>query len=389
MTPANPSSPPRLGWSAATAVALLFLVTALLFHWRELEQPRLLDFTNFYATGRLALAGEAASAYDSAGLAAAQAAVVGPTGAEMPYPYPPAFMLLTAPFAFLSYPLALAAWVLCGAFFYLWASRRFGSLPLAAAQPPVLLNAMIGQTGFLTGGLLLLGSRWLAERPDKAGLLLGLLVLKPQLALMLPVAVVAARAWAAIPAAIASAAAVLLLGTLLLGIDTAQAFLASSGDFTALLTGDRLTWPELASPFALARDLGLGAGPAAIIQLAFMAFAATLVWLSWRGGWEQRVPILCVASLAASPYLQSYDSLPLLAAIAWFATTAPAKALLLYGLSALPLVSQSELASLPNSLPLATLLALLLLWHERRSQQAQITPTRLPAASNMPRISPT
>ncbi len=370
-------------------MALLFLVTALLFHWRELEQPRLLDFTNFYATGRLALAGEAASAYDPAGLAVAQAAVIGPTGAEMPYPYPPAFMLLTAPFALLSYPIALAAWALCGAIFYLWASRGFGSLPLAAAQPPVLLNAMIGQTGFLTGGLLLLGSRWLAERPHKAGLLLGLLVLKPQLALMLPVAVIAARAWSAIPAAMVSAAAVLLLGTLLLGTDAARAFLASSGDFTALLTGDRLTWSELASPFALACDLGLGAGPAAILQLVSMAFAAALVWLSWREGWEQRVPILCVASLAASPYLQSYDCLPLLAAIAWFATTAPAKAVLLYLLSALPLVSQSELASLPNSLPLATLLALLLLWHERRSQEAQITPTRLPAASNMPRISPT
>jgi len=268
-------------------------------------------------------------------------------------------------------------------------SRQFGSLPLAAAQPAVLLNAMIGQTGLLTGGLLLLGSRLLVACPRAAGLLLGLLVLKPQLALMLPVAVVAARAWSAILPAILSAAALLLLGTQLLGTDALQAFFAASGEFTALLAGDRLSWPELASPFALARDVGLGVGPAAVLQFAFTAFAAVLVWLSWRDGWAQRVPILCVASLAASPYLQSYDTLPLLAAVAWFATSAPAKAALLYALSAVPLISQSDLAVLPNTLPLATLLAVLLLWRERRGQEAQMTPTRFPAASNMPSISPT
>ena len=381
---------PRLGWAAAMAVALLFAAMVVAFHLRDVGRPMLLDFTNFWATGRLALGGEAAAAYDPAALAAAQAAAVGPTSAVMPYPYPPAFMLVTAPFALLDYHFAFALWVVAGFALFLWAGTRMAPAPLVAAQPAVLINGMIGQTGFLTGAILLAGARLLGERPFRAGLLLGLLVLKPQLALMLPVAVIAARAWPAIGGALLSALVLLGAGLVAFGADSTRAFLAVAGEFDGIVGGDRLSWNELASPFGLLRDLGGTAGPAMVVQLACAGFAAVLCWKSWREGWAQRGPILCTASLVASPYLQSYDTLPMLAAIAWFRPHAPVKALALYLFCLVPVASQSDLVALPNSLPAAALLALALLWHERRQDEAdQITPTRLPAASNMPRISPT
>ena len=198
------------------------------------------------------------------------------------------------------------------------------------------------------------------------------------------------RAWPAIGGALLSASVLLGAGLVAFGAESYRAFLAMVGEFGGIVGGDRLSWNELASPFGLLRDLGGTAGPAMVVQLACAGFAAVLCWKSWREGWAQRGPILCTASLVASPYLQSYDTLPMLAAIAWFRPHAPVKALALYLFCLVPVASQSDLVALPNSLPAAALLALALLWHERRQDEAdQITPTRLPAASNMPRISPT
>jgi len=379
----------RLGWCAAVAIASVFGVLALLFHLREISEPRLLDFTNLWATGKLALHGHAADAYDPALLAAAQAQAVGRTDAVMPYPYPPAFLLITAPLALLPYHLAFAAWVLAGVTFFLWAARSMAPPCFAAAQPAMLINGMIGQTGFFTGGLLLLGARRLVERPWSAGLILGLLILKPQLALMLPLAVVAARAWPAIGGALVTIGSLFVAALLLFGLDTHLAFARMIGGFGKLMGGGELSWNEFASPYALAVSLGLGFSVAATAQLLCAGFAAALCWKSWHERWAQRVPIVCTASLLASPYLQSYDSLPLLAAIAWFGGRRPGTALALYLLCLLPVASQSDLVQWPNTIPLASLLALALLWRERRQDIGQITPTFLPAASNMPRISPT
>ena len=73
----------------------------------------------------------------------------------MPFPYPPAYLALVAPFGLLPFPLAMAIWIACTFAFYLWAARRL--IPrsgwLAAAFPAVYANATDGQNAFLTVGL--------------------------------------------------------------------------------------------------------------------------------------------------------------------------------------------------------------------------------------------
>jgi hypothetical protein len=54
------------------------------------------------------------------------------------------------------------------------------------ANPPALVDLMIGQTGFLTTGIYLFGLTLLPSSPFAAGAILGLLLIKPQLALLLP-----------------------------------------------------------------------------------------------------------------------------------------------------------------------------------------------------------
>ena len=65
------------------------------------------------------------------------------------------------------------------------------------AMPPVLINAITGQAGFLIAALFIGGMALLPKRPLLGGMLLGLMVIKPQLGLVLPFALAAGREWRA------------------------------------------------------------------------------------------------------------------------------------------------------------------------------------------------
>jgi len=83
-----------------------------------------------------------------------QAGVVG----FAPWMYPPTFILLVLPLAYLPYLIAWAGWLCVTALPYLLTLRqilpdRLG-LPFALAAPPAFFNLMYGQTGFLTAGLI-------------------------------------------------------------------------------------------------------------------------------------------------------------------------------------------------------------------------------------------
>src|SRR5205814_7022046 len=90
--------------------------------------------------------------------------------------------------------------------------------------PGAAVNLFFGQNGILStvllgGGVLLLGSR-----PILAGVLLGLLAYKPQLAVLAPFALLAGREWRALAAAILSQIALGLLSLLVLGAEPWFAF---------------------------------------------------------------------------------------------------------------------------------------------------------------------
>src|SRR4029077_284984 len=76
---------------------------------------------------------------------------------------------------------------------------HLGSLILA---PAVAFNIGSGQNAFLTSALLIGGFILLPSRPGAGGVLLGVLTYKPQLWLLAPVALVAAREWRALAATV-------------------------------------------------------------------------------------------------------------------------------------------------------------------------------------------
>ncbi len=303
----------------AMAVSLCFLflvVTALVTILRD---PYQMDFISWWAAGRLALEGQAPLAYDFAAHRAVelQATMV----AGIPFGYPPAFLLLAAPFALFPYPPAAVAWVILtwGAYALavrLWAPRAWW---LAMAMPPLLINAITGQAGFLIAALFIGGMTLLPKRPLLGGLLLGLIVIKPQLGLVLPLALAAGREWRAFIGAASSSLGLLLAGLLTFGWQAYVAWFGNAGLYSSVVADGLAGWQRMASVYAALRFDGLGAVPAWIAQGVVALIAVAACCLLWRRSADRgvRAGSLAAATALASPYLFGYDTLLLILPLAW------------------------------------------------------------------------
>ena len=127
---------PRLFLALYLAIGLLWVGLAHGLIDR-MGKPLGTDFIDVWAAGRLALAGEPQAAWDWARHGEAEREAVG--GADIPYygwHYPPIFLLVAAPLAFLPYAAALAAYVALGLILYAFLMRRVVPAPEGMAAAP-------------------------------------------------------------------------------------------------------------------------------------------------------------------------------------------------------------------------------------------------------------
>jgi hypothetical protein len=189
-----------------------------------------------------------------------------------------------------------------------------------AVYPGALVAAWHAQNGFVTTSLFIGGVLALRKRPILAGVLFGALIIKPHLALLIPVALIASRQWRAFWAAGASAVGLLLFSCLVLGADTFPAFLSSAAISGSLLGssndnffigGDNFLL-RMPTVFAMVKILA-GSGAAWAAQAVASLAMAAIVWWAWArsGDYLGKGAVLATASVLATPYLFSYD-LPLL-----------------------------------------------------------------------------
>ena len=344
----------------ATACAILIAAIACWAFWTAATRPLNLDFVSFWSAGRLVLEGSPNSAYDIAAHHRAEMRIVPEIG-TLPFPYPPPFLALVTPFALLPFAAAFVLWVLLTGGFYAASARRLAVWPYVLANPAILVDAMIGQTGLLAGGLIIAGAVALAEAPFTGGAMLGLMIFKPQLALMLPVALLAARQWRAIAGAALSAIALLFLGLLLFGPGAYIGFCQMLPRYAGYVQQARWNWIELASPFALARFFGVGPGISLAIQLVAAFLGVALTWIAWSRNWEAKIAILACATLLGSPYLFTYDAVLMIVPAACFIEQRRFwLAGLLWLLCALPVAHVFSLYDGPNTIPLAALGSLII-----------------------------
>jgi len=340
---------------AALIVGIVAAVCVIV--WQD---PKPVDFLAFWAAGKMAISGNSAGIYDIAAHRAVERSVT--EVGTLPFPYPPPFALVVAPLGLLTFGAAFSAWMLVTCGLYLAAARGWMRRRIAIAQPAVLINGFVGQSAFLTSALLFGGTRLVASRPFLGGALLGALVIKPQLALMLPFALIAGRRWRAIGGAIASSAALLAIAWITLGGDAYQAFFALLSTFGGFVAESRWPWHELASFFGLLRFFGVPATIALTIHAVVALAAAVLVCLAWHWNRDGKEAMLAAATLLGPPYLLSYDAVLLALPVAWLLSRRPVLALSVWVLALIPVGALFGFYEFPNTIPLAAVLALLAIY---------------------------
>ncbi|MGO9743166.1 MAG: glycosyltransferase family 87 protein [Roseiarcus sp.] len=279
------------------------------------------DFHALWVSGSLADRGAALTNYDPAALHAAQVAAGMSPHHDNPFPYPPTLLMGLAPLGALSLPVAFWVFMVASAAAYLAAMTlgrlgdwRWWAAALVAPASGVVIAA--GQTGFLTGALALGGLRLVAKRPIVAGVLFGLLGFKPQLGVLIPVALVAAGAWRTI----FSAALTFALGV-------AATSLAFGGEVWPAWVREMLHYARsfdvvlglMPTVYAEARLAGAPDAPALLLQAVAALAVAVAVWRAARGGLDERaVALVLVGTFLATPHAFNYDMPMMTAAIAAF-----------------------------------------------------------------------
>ena len=362
-----------LRWLRVTLIgfALLWMILTVYAWSLNFNVANLTDYLSYWAAGKLTLVGEPASAYDVAKHRALEFTVTRFSGL-LPFPYPPPFLVVVTPFSLFSYKWGFAAWVVVSGAVYVLGTRRVADLPFTIGHPSVFMNGLIGQTGLLTCPIFVTGVFLLRQRPFAAGAVLGLLVIKPQLALLLPVAVIAARLWPAIAGAAISSVTFLLLALALFGVGVFEGFIKILPLYTELMRQDKWPWNEFISVFAFLRWFGVDQTVALSVHAIVAGAAIAVTWVAWSRDWEEQLPILAAATLLVPPYLLTYDALLMIVPIGFWVSQRPRPFLagLLWLLCFLPISFYFHMYRGPNTVCLAAILTLLVLAAGRRRLRA-------------------
>jgi uncharacterized membrane protein len=280
--------------------------------------PVLLDFVWIWMGGRFALAHNAAGVFNHSLFSSAQASLIGKAPASAAlyqyWVYPPTLLLVAAPLALLPYAAAFLVWI--GATLCVYLAAIYAILPctlsivLALLPCAVIMNVFVGQTAFLTAGLLGFSLVFMQRRPYLSGVLLGLLTYKPQFGVFFSVALLVTRQWGVIAGAIASASLLAAAAAFLFGADAWVLFARSLQAHNPATFLPNYTLEAMnQTVFGLMHWAGAGVIVSWIVHLAVAVPAAALAcWLWMRPGpYQLKAAAFGLAVLIASPYVLIYD----------------------------------------------------------------------------------
>jgi Glycosyltransferase family 87 len=278
------------------------------------------DFPALWSYARLMLLQPAAELYDVERLHAFQVGLGMDPSRNFPFPYPPTFLLLVWPLGLLPQEQAYCAWVGLTLAAFVWSVTGSRPNPLVVlailAAPASTVNVIAGQSGFLSGALLIGGLRLIGTRPWLGGLLLGLLTYKPQLGLLVPIALVAAGAWRGIGTTACATLLLVALTMAMFGGSIWLDWLASLSGYSAWFAAKTELLPLKPTVLANLALLGVPEVVARALQLLSGGAMAVLVWFAFRRGVSPAaIGVLAAATVLANPHALFYDLPPLTAAV--------------------------------------------------------------------------
>ncbi len=302
----------RAAW-AVIALSALYSVSYLVMWLPNADGGD--DFFIFWSAGHwMAQYGLTPELFDLEIFHSYQEALFGGTGPYHPLPYPPTLAPALTPYAAVPLGWACVGSMIVTLALFLFATAGRDAIRSLAllVSPATLAVLVVGQIAFLSSALLLGGLRLVQRRPVVAGVLIGLLTIKPQLGLLVPVALIAFRAWKTFAVATVVALVLPIPSFIIGGPDVWVAWLhlmPTIADFLA--RGVESPAPQMVSPAAALIVAGVPLHLAELIQIPITIAIAAVAYVACRryGHSEMAVAMLGVGTLLVTPYAWFYDLL--------------------------------------------------------------------------------
>jgi len=314
MTPSEnppPSGPEADRRLLMLALLVMFALLSAMVARNLTLQPAGVDFLAFWNGGRVALA-DPARLYDFQYLSERQG-LDAADGVLRPYINPPSALLLVAPLSKLPFLPAYLTLMLLSLGVMTTAAARIGAPGWQLLLPTVAFAMFCGQLSPLIAGLVVLGLSF-RERPAIAGLLFAIAAsIKPQLLVLLPIALAAQGQWRTLLFTGGAGLAICALSAGLFGLQTWIDWLEALPRFNRIVAEQGLLDTAI-TPYAKLAGLGLNGAWAYLL-------APAVLWAVWTAfhrnvGWPDQLIALLGGALLISPYAMNYELALLAPAVA-------------------------------------------------------------------------
>ncbi len=236
--------------------------------------------------------------------------------------FPLHFILMTLPFSYLPFLWSALVWTILGAVAYALLMTRLGQTGWAAilltlTSSGVFLVLFFGQSAFFFAALLWGGLLAVPASPVLAGVMFGLLSVKPQIMLFPGILLLTGRAFRPIGIAFLVAAVLVGVTTLIIGIEPWQMLFSKTAPYQTEVMFERrslqpyaITW--YSAIWRLTQDHTTTVAVAVQSVVTATAVAACIAVGLSRRAWRERVDACMALALAGLPYVLSYDLLLIL-----------------------------------------------------------------------------
>ncbi|MFO1147118.1 MAG: glycosyltransferase family 87 protein [Alsobacter sp.] len=272
------------------------------------------DFKSFWLAGRLMGEDRLAVLFDQVAFNFERQAFFPFDGGHV-WSYPLHVLLFARPLSLLPYPVAASLWMALGAACLLWMASRAGrswpaALVVIACAGTTFFWFWLGQLSPITGLLLFCATVLAPTRPLLAGLCLGILSVKPQLALLAGLLLLVTSQWRPILVGVATCLAMVLATTAMIGVEPWIGLMRDAAPTQRdVMFNWRPVQPLISTVYAELIFLWVPKGAAWAAQLVVSAavFGCALWAAASRLPWREKAAMAVCATVAGLPYILVYD----------------------------------------------------------------------------------
>ena len=300
----------------AWALLVLFIITTIFFlksnFFSEEDSAKpARDYIAFWSASHLALSGHPELAYNSKILHETSKTAVH-NAPNFHWLYPPTYQAIILPIALLDYKLSFFIFISISFLALFTATiKSINNIPIiiALAFPAIYSVIYYGQNSFLTTALTILALINIERRAILSGITLGLLTIKPHMAIVLIIALIAGRHWRALITTLLSSITLAYLSYLVLGSAVWVKFFEIPKVAAHLLENHLLSWNSMTSIFVSAKILGASNLLAYTTHFIFSAIMLIIMITTWRKSNDigLKSSIATLSTLTFSPYMFDYE----------------------------------------------------------------------------------